>query len=219
MDPPTHTHHNRTRIRTTSFIAEDNPHFATLAMQFHADRLFSRLDRLSPPRWKSQDELYEEANWKAGMRMTPCTPTPSGTPSPAATPYMFSIDKRYDTPESLSPPPFAHLTKHRGDYPIHSRTQSRKSSKSSISVSKPHRITKRIASKHSMITRSRLRECIPVSDNTTTTGDLTTTYVMLYHSMYLSSSRVEVVNGNFTTAIVVGRKVELTTTREVEISS
>jgi hypothetical protein len=65
----------------------------------------------------------------------------------------------------------------------------------------------------------RLRECIPVSDNTTTTGDLTTTYVMLYHSMYLSSSRVEVVNGNFTTAIVVGRKVELTTTREVEISS
>ncbi|PMD37105.1 hypothetical protein L207DRAFT_636951 [Hyaloscypha variabilis F] len=155
MDPPTHTHHNRTRIRTTSFIAEDNPHFATLAMQFHADRLFSRLDRLSPPRWKSQDELYEEANWKAGMRMTPCTPTPSGTPSPAATPYMFSIDKRYDTPESLSPPPFAHLTKHRGDYPIHSRTQSRKSSKSSISVSKPHRITKRIASKHSMVTRSR----------------------------------------------------------------
>ena len=157
MDPP--THHNRNRIRTTSFIAEDNPHFASLAMQFHADRLFSRLDRLSPPRWKSQDELYEEANWKAGMRMTPCTPTPSGTPSPAATPYMFSIDKRYDTPESLSPPPFAFApqTKHHGNFPIHSRAQSRKTSKSSISISKPNRITKRAVSKHSMITRSRCR--------------------------------------------------------------
>jgi hypothetical protein len=157
MDPP--TLHKRNRIRTTSFIAEDNPHFASLAMQFHADRLFSRLDRLSPPRWKSQDELYEEANWKAGMRMTPCTPTPSGTPSPDPTPYMFSIDKRYDTPESLSPPPFAFArqTKDCGNFPIHSRTQSRKTSKSSISISKPNRITKRTISKHSMITRSRCR--------------------------------------------------------------
>jgi hypothetical protein len=153
MDPP--IIHNRNRIRTTSFIAEDNPHFATLAMQFHADRLLSRLDRLSPPRWKSQDELYEEANWKAGMRMTPCTPTPSGTPSPTATPYMFSIDKRYDTPESLSPPPFAQQTKERRNFLARSRTQSRKTSKSSIS--KPNRITKRAVSKHSMITRSRCR--------------------------------------------------------------
>lgn len=153
MDPP--LHHNRNRIRTTSFIAEDNPHFVRLAMQFHADRLLSRLDRLSPPRWKSQEELYEEANFKPGMRMTPCSPTPSGTPSPTATPYMFSINKRYDTPESLSPPPFAQ-TKDQGHFAIRSRTQSRKTSKSSIS-SKPNGITKRATSKHSMITRSRCR--------------------------------------------------------------
>ena len=153
MDPP--IHQNRNRMRTTSFIAEDNPHFARLAMQFHADRLLSRLDRLSPPRWKSQEELYEEANFKPGMRMTPCSPTPSGTPSPAATPYMFSINKRYDTPESLSPPPFAQ-TKDHGHFAIRCRTQSRKTSKSSIS-SKPNGITKRVTSKHSMITRSRCR--------------------------------------------------------------
>jgi hypothetical protein len=153
MDPP--ILQNRNRIRTTSFIAEDNPHFAQLAMQFHADRLLSRLDRLSPPRWKSQEELYEEANFKPGMRMTPCSPTPSGTPSPTATPYMFSINKRYDTPESLSPPPFAQ-TKDQGHFAIRSRTQSRKTSKSSIS-SKPNGITKRATSKHSMITRSRCR--------------------------------------------------------------
>jgi hypothetical protein len=145
--------HPRNRIRTTSFIADENPYVTTLAMQFHADRWISRLDRLSPPRWKSQEELYEDANWKAGMRMTPCTPTPSATPSPAASPYMFSIDKRYDTPSSISPPPSARLqtTKDFGNF----RITSRKNSKSSIS--KPNRVAKRTASKHSMITRSRCR--------------------------------------------------------------
>ncbi len=150
MSDPTHDH--RPRIRTTSFIADDNPYIATLAMQFHADRWISRLDRLSPPRWKSDEELYEAANWKAGMRMTPCTPTPSATPSPSASPYMFTIDKRYDTPSSLSPPPSAYLqTKDRGNFPIIIR----KNSKSSIT--KSNRVTKRTSSKHSMITRSRCR--------------------------------------------------------------
>ena len=145
-------HHQRPRIRTTSFIADDNPYIATLAMQFHADRWISRLDRLSPPRWKSEEELYEAANYKAGMRMTPCTPTPSATPSPATSPYMFAIDKRYDTPSSLSPPPSAHpQTKDHGNFPL----PSRKNSKSSIS--KSNRVAKRTTSKHSMITRSRCR--------------------------------------------------------------
>jgi hypothetical protein len=148
MNDPTHSH--MPRIRTTSFIADDNPYIATLAMQFHADRWISRLDRLSPPRWKSEEELYEAANWKSGMRMTPCTPTPSATPSPAASPYIFAIDKRYDTPSSLSPPPSAHSqTKDRGDFHIRSRNNLK------FSISKPTRVAKRTASKHSMITRSR----------------------------------------------------------------
>jgi len=62
-------------------------------LEVHAERLRERLERISPPRWKSREELYAlaiaEPYDKAGMRTSPITPTPPSVLSPSPRPSLY----------------------------------------------------------------------------------------------------------------------------------
>lgn len=84
-------------------------------LEIHAEKLRERLECISPPRWKSRDELYAEAIQepydKAGMRLSTITPTPPSvlSPSPRPSLYQPSLYSRLSsmsprTAESLSQP-------------------------------------------------------------------------------------------------------------------
>ncbi|KIN08124.1 hypothetical protein OIDMADRAFT_47997 [Oidiodendron maius Zn] len=84
-------------------------------LELHAEQLKERLERISPPRWKSREELYAlaiaEPYDKAGVRMSPITPTPPSvlSPSPRPSLYQPSLFSRMasisrHTTQSPSPP-------------------------------------------------------------------------------------------------------------------
>ena len=84
-------------------------------LELHAEKLRERLERISPPRWKSREELYAlaiaEPYDKAGVRMSPITPTPPSvlSPSPRPSLYQPSLFSRMasisrHTTQSPSPP-------------------------------------------------------------------------------------------------------------------
>ena len=84
-------------------------------LEIHAEKLREQLECISPPRWKSREELYAQAISepydKAGVRMSPITPTPPSvlSPSPRPSPYQPSLYSHLSsmsprTIESLSPP-------------------------------------------------------------------------------------------------------------------
>ena len=128
-------------LRSSSF-SSDETNFTDILCHMNASRWADKLNRISPPRWKSQQELYEAANWKPGIRMTPMTPTPSPTPSPR-------------------PSPYSHVTYERSE-PTIFKTSSRAQNRARPSTAKPatyakqSRVVKRVQ-KHKMITRSRCK--------------------------------------------------------------
>lgn len=75
-------------------------------LEIHAEKLRDRLERISPPRWKSREELYalaiSEPYGKAGMRDSPITPTPPSVLSPSPRPSIYQ-PSFYSRMSSVSP--------------------------------------------------------------------------------------------------------------------
>jgi hypothetical protein len=75
-------------------------------LEIHAEKLRERLERISPPRWKSREELYAlailEPYDKAGVRTSPITPTPPSVLSPSPRPSIYQ-PSLYSRMSSMSP--------------------------------------------------------------------------------------------------------------------
>jgi hypothetical protein len=108
MDIPPDEEEVRRRSRSPSYkLASPRWSIARIrTLEIHAEKLRERLECISPPRWKSREELYAQAIAepydKAGVRLSPITPTPPSvlSPSPRPSPYQPSL---YSHLSSMSP--------------------------------------------------------------------------------------------------------------------
>jgi hypothetical protein len=96
------------RSRSPSFKLS-SPRWAVArarTLEVQAEKLRERLERISPPRWKSREELYamaiSEPDERHGVRTSPITPTPPSVLSPSPRPSIYQ-PSLYAQISTLSP--------------------------------------------------------------------------------------------------------------------